>query len=93
MNRNQNTASNSLDCQEIAKKLEQAKQAKARLEGQRDRLEADLKALGHDNIQSANEELKKLQDYVDTNKPDLEKRLAAFEETHGATLASFSGGR
>jgi hypothetical protein len=82
-----------VDSAELTRKLEQAKQAKARLEGQRDRLEADLKALGHDTIQSAKDELERLQQYVDTNKPDLEKRVAAFEETHGATLATFSGGR
>lgn len=93
MNTNQSTVPNSLNYQEIAKKLEQAKQAKARLEGQRDRLEADLKALGHDTIQSAKDELERLQQYVDTNKLGLGQRVAAFEETHGATLATFSGGR
>lgn len=82
-----------MDFAEITRKLEQAKQAKARLEGQKDSLEQNLKALGHDTIQSAQEELERLQKYVSETDPDLQRRVADFMEKHGVTLAAFQSGR
>lgn len=82
-----------MDFAEISRKLEQAKQAKARLEGQRDSLEQNLKALGHDNIASAQEELERLQKYASETDPDLQRRIADFMAKHGDTLAAFQGGR
>lgn len=82
-----------MDSAEITRKLEQAKQAKARLEGQRDSLEQNLKALGHDTIQSAQEELEGLQKYVSENEPDLQSRIEQFLAKHGDTLAAFQSGR
>lgn len=82
-----------MDSAEIVRKLEQAKQAKARLEGQRDRLEADLKALGHDTIESAKTELERLQKHVSDTEPELQRKLQDFLEKHQATLATFAGTR
>jgi chaperonin cofactor prefoldin len=82
-----------VDSAEIIRKLDQAKQAKARLEGQRDRLEAELKALGHETIQSAKDELERLEQNVARLKPELDTRVAKFLADHGDTLATFASGR
>lgn len=82
-----------MDSAEIVRKLEQAKQAKARLEGQRDRLDADLKALGHETVQSAQAEIERLQNHVNELQPDLDRRVANFLSEHGDTLSAFSGTR
>lgn len=90
---NNQGATNLMDSAEIVRKLEQAKQAKARLEGQRDRLEADLKALGHDTIESAKTELERLQKHVSDTEPELQRKLQDFLGKHQATLATFAGTR
>lgn len=82
-----------MDSAEIIRKLEAAKQAKARLEGQRDRLEAELKALGHETIQSAKDEIERLEQNVARLKPDLESRYSKFLADHGDSLSAFAGSR
>lgn len=77
-----------MDPAEIAKKLEQAKAAKARLEGQRDRLEAELKSLGHESIESAKAELEKLEKYIHENEPKLKQRLDKFLTDHADAIAT-----
>jgi septal ring factor EnvC (AmiA/AmiB activator) len=77
-----------VDFAEIAKKLDQAKQAKARLEGQRDRLEADLKSLGFDTLEAAQLELENVKKYISENEPILKKRVEDFLSAHSDALAT-----
>lgn len=75
-----------MDTAEITKRLEQAKAAKARLEGQRDRLEAELKSLGHESIESAQVELKRLEEYINEQEPILKQRLDKFLADHADAI-------
>ena len=75
-----------MDTAEITKRLEQAKAAKARLEGQRDHLEAELKSLGHESIESAQVELKRLEEYINEQEPILKQRLDKFLADHADAI-------
>jgi chaperonin cofactor prefoldin len=78
---------------DILKKLEQAKEHKARLEGQKDQLMAALKALGHDTVESARKELDELDEYIKTTEPTYTEQYEQFLNDYGDTLAAINNGR
>ncbi|NBW19011.1 MAG: hypothetical protein EBR82_64650 [Caulobacteraceae bacterium] len=67
-----------VDYAEIQKRLESAKTQRTRLEGQKEQLLRNLKDLGHETIESAQAEIKELEQYIETHEPSFNQQCDEF---------------
>jgi hypothetical protein len=76
---------------EIQRKLESAKTQQAILKGQREQLLRNLKELGHESIESAQQELTELQQYLETNEPAFNEQCRQFFAANQDSINAIGG--
>jgi flagellar biosynthesis chaperone FliJ len=76
---------------EIQRKLESAKTQKMRLEGQREQLLRNLKDLGHESVDSAQQEIKELEQFITTNEPSFNQQCDEFFAANQDAINALGG--